>query len=340
MEVIVETLDGREFTIELDSSDTVGKLKEKIQQYKGFPISSQNLFILGLIMIDDFEIDFYQLNQGSRSAFKIQLVIKIPIVKKQFYLDDIDITDTVGLLKQRVTEVIGYRLPVISTQFVLVSSDNNKLVDENRMLVEFGIDVDCSEINVMNLVMMNNNMLLLPKDHHQNDHLASIPSSSSKPVANTSKINTQLVLDLPSLNTQFSLDMDITDTVGQLKQRICEVKGIPVRQIGLLFSGTELVDDNLMLFDYGLFLFSHEVIVFIKAASPPLSSISGCINSANKGTLKRLKLKRIQFHLPTGEYYFFYKRTLMDEDRTFKWHNVRQGGTIEIYGGSLRGCHS
>ncbi|OVA12792.1 Ubiquitin domain [Macleaya cordata] len=166
--------------------------------------------------------------------------------------------------------------------------------------------------------------------------------------------------------------MDITDTVGQLKQRICEVKGIPVRQIGLLFSGTELVDDNLMLFDYGLFLFSHEVIVFIKAASPPLSSISGCINSANKGTLKRLKLKvspisgnekirvemnpldnvgelrkelrrlhqRIQFHLPTGEYYFFYKRTLMDEDRTFKWHNVRQGGTIEIYGGSLRGCHS
>lgn len=45
MDVIFETSEGRQFTIEVGFFDTVLEMKEKIQKYKGFPIAQQTLVL-------------------------------------------------------------------------------------------------------------------------------------------------------------------------------------------------------------------------------------------------------------------------------------------------------
>ncbi|CAL5040048.1 unnamed protein product [Urochloa decumbens] len=38
-----------------------------------------------------------------------------------------------------------------------------------------------------------------------------------------------------------------------------------------------------------------------------------------------------------GGYFFVYKQNLMDEDRTLRWHDVKNGDTIEIFNGTVTG---
>ncbi|XP_022720586.1 probable ubiquitin receptor RAD23 isoform X2 [Durio zibethinus] len=47
--------------------------------------------------------------------------------------------------------------------------------------------------------------------------------------------------------------------------------------------------------------------------------------------------QRLHFHLPQEGYFFIYKQNVMDEDRSFRWHQVAQGDTIEIFNGSVTG---
>ena len=60
----------------------------------------------------------------------------------------------------------------------------------------------------------------------------------------------------------------------------------------------------------------------------------------NVGELKKELQKlqqRLHFHLPPEGFFFIYDRDVMDEDRSFRWHGVAQGDTIEIFNGSVSG---
>ncbi|XP_043808243.1 ubiquitin domain-containing protein 7SL RNA1 isoform X2 [Manihot esculenta] len=62
--------------------------------------------------------------------------------------------------------------------------------------------------------------------------------------------------------------------------------------------------------------------------------------SDNVGELRKELQKlnqRLHFHLPPEGYIFIYKQNVMDDDRSFKWHHVYQGDTIEIFNGSVTG---
>ncbi|MBA0638156.1 hypothetical protein Godav_005168 [Gossypium davidsonii] len=47
--------------------------------------------------------------------------------------------------------------------------------------------------------------------------------------------------------------------------------------------------------------------------------------------------QRLHFQLPQEGYFFIYKQNVMDDDRSFRWHQVGQGDTIEIFNGSVTG---
>ncbi|CBI31224.3 unnamed protein product, partial [Vitis vinifera] len=58
------------------------------------------------------------------------------------------------------------------------------------------------------------------------------------------------------------------------------------------------------------------------------------VNGSDKVRVLRMELdklqKCLQFYLPKDGYYFIYKEHVMDEDRSFRWHHVGQGDTIDI----------
>ncbi|KAG2330715.1 hypothetical protein Bca52824_001895 [Brassica carinata] len=62
--------------------------------------------------------------------------------------------------------------------------------------------------------------------------------------------------------------------------------------------------------------------------------------SDNVGELRKELTKvqqRFQISLPQEGYFFIYKQNVMEDDRSFRWHRVDQGDTIEIFNGSVSG---
>ncbi|CAA7047095.1 unnamed protein product [Microthlaspi erraticum] len=60
----------------------------------------------------------------------------------------------------------------------------------------------------------------------------------------------------------------------------------------------------------------------------------------NVGELRKELAKiqqRFQLSLPQEGYFFIYKQNVMDDDRSFRWHRVDHGDTIEIFNGSVSG---
>ncbi|KAJ1386668.1 Ubiquitin-like domain superfamily [Sesbania bispinosa] len=185
------------------------------------------------------------------------------------------------------------------------------------------------------------------------------PDSDKSPSA---KI--QLNVKITSSNVHIPLEMDLNDTVLKLKEKILEMmeNPVPVNRLILHVTGTELHDHQLLrdcdVSD------NTEIDVSFRP-SPPTTSASG----GNVGGSKKLKLmvlpksgtkkipvevnasdnvgelrkelqklnQRLQFHLPQDGYFFIYKQNVMDDDRSFRWHHVGQGDTIEIFNGTVSG---
>ncbi|KAK4430458.1 Ubiquitin domain-containing protein 7SL RNA1 [Sesamum alatum] len=175
----------------------------------------------------------------------------------------------------------------------------------------------------------------------------------------TSKI--QLLLKMPSSKLGIALEMDVTDPVRRLKEKIQEMEGVPINRLAVHANGIELHDHKSMqdceLSD------NSEIDVVVRSAPVTTTSrsSSGNMNSGSRklrvvvltkcGTEKipvevnssdnvgelRKKLQKLKLDLPQEGYFFIYKQNVMDDDRSFRWHHVCQGDTIEIFSGSVSG---
>ncbi|KAK9267250.1 hypothetical protein L1049_009672 [Liquidambar formosana] len=174
----------------------------------------------------------------------------------------------------------------------------------------------------------------------------------------------QLLLRMPTSKSQgpIPIVVDLNDTIGRLKEKIHENEGVVVNQLMIHSSGKEL-QDHMSLRDSELSDHS-EIDVSVKLSSTSSGSASGAnigskklkvmvlpkcgtkkipveVNAwDNVGELRKELQKlhqRLHFHLPPEGYFFIYKQNVMDDDRSFRWHHVGQGDTIEIFNGSVTG---
>ncbi|KAL3838732.1 hypothetical protein ACJIZ3_023323 [Penstemon smallii] len=173
--------------------------------------------------------------------------------------------------------------------------------------------------------------------------------------SSSSKI--QLLLKMPTSKQGISIEMDINETIRRLKEKIYEIEGIPISRLVINSNGIEL-HDHKSIHEYDM-SDNEEIIVAVRS-SPVSSSSNGTrklriivftkccskkipleVNSLdNVGELrKKLEImkEQLQFDLPQEGYFFIYKQNVMDDDRSFKWHHVGQGDTIEIFSGSVSG---
>lgn len=153
------------------------------------------------------------------------------------------------------------------------------------------------------------------------------------------------------------LEVDATCSVAQLKERIHEMEGIPSSRLALLISGNTELQDQRSLTDYGI-SDNSEVNVTLKSFPLPTTQPSKRLKVAvqsmcgtktvlvevnasdNVGELRKELEKlhqRNHFHLPQDGYFFIYNQNVMEDERTFRWHDVRQGGIIEVFNGSVTG---
>ncbi|XP_050367404.1 ubiquitin domain-containing protein 7SL RNA2-like [Argentina anserina] len=174
----------------------------------------------------------------------------------------------------------------------------------------------------------------------------------------------QLNVKTPTSKMHVPVEMDLNDTVSKLKEKIQGVEPIPLSRLVLHCSGNEL-QDHRSLRECEI---SDNAEIEVSLRPSPTASAAGAM-AVSPGSKSKLKLmvlpkcgtkkipvevnasdnvgelrkelqklhQRLHFHLPQESYFFIYKQNVMDDDKSFRWHHVGQGDTIEIFNGSVTG---
>ncbi|KAK6926935.1 Ubiquitin-like domain [Dillenia turbinata] len=155
------------------------------------------------------------------------------------------------------------------------------------------------------------------------------------------------------------LEVDVSDTIRRLKERI---QSILVNRLVLSFLGNEL-NNRSFIHECGLHHQSHTE-VSIRASPPAAASTASGGNAGSKklklfvlprcgttkipvevnasdnvGELRKqfpILQEKLHFNLPSDGYFSIHKQSVMDDERSFCWHHVNQGDTIEIFNGKRK----
>nr|XP_025884041.1 ubiquitin domain-containing protein 7SL RNA1-like [Solanum lycopersicum] len=202
-----------------------------------------------------------------------------------------------------------------------------------------------------------------------------VKAEQPSPSSLTRKI--QLLFKMPISKLGVVLEVDDTDRVRRVKERIHDMEGVHVSKLVMHANGIEMMDHQTLqeygLINNSEINVSIKPSTIMVSSPPPpptttttkLTTSSGSPMNNNGNGLKKLRimvlskcgtnkipievnpsdnvghlkkeLQKLELELPQEGYFFIYKQNVMDDDRSFRWHHVCQGDTIEIFNGSVTG---
>jgi hypothetical protein len=171
----------------------------------------------------------------------------------------------------------------------------------------------------------------------------------------------------PALGRSVALDMRGSDTVARLKEVLQDRTdgALPPARTAVFFDKAEM-EDGKTLAEYSPPVDGMDVCVVVRQP-PSAGGGNGAKNHHHQQQQRmavkvkwggkavalevgvmdavrdlRWEVERVapQLRLPDrdgGGYFFVYKQNVMEEERTLRWHEVKNGDTIEIFNGSVTG---
>ncbi|KAK3131099.1 hypothetical protein QOZ80_6BG0502040 [Eleusine coracana subsp. coracana] len=179
------------------------------------------------------------------------------------------------------------------------------------------------------------------------------PSSSSSSSA------VRVAVSAPAIGRSVALELRASDTVARLKELLQDRTdgALPAARTAVFFDKAEM-EDSKTLADYDPPLDGMDVCVVVRQVASNGGGNGGksqqqkMVVKVKLGTKAvalevgamdavrdlRREVERAAPHLRDGGGYFFvYKQNVMEEERTLRWHEVKNGDTIEIFNGSVTG---
>ncbi|KAG2613758.1 polyubiquitin 11-like [Panicum virgatum] len=234
---------------------------------------------------------------------------------------------------REVKEAVGARegVPVASQRLFL---GGRELDDDARDAAHYGV------------LQGSRLLLLLPDD----------PPPPSAPAA------VRVAVSAPAIGRGVALDLRAPDTVARLKELLQDRTdgALPAARTAL-FVGKAEMEDAKALADYdppadG----AMEVCAVVRQPPAAVGGGNGARNNQQRIAVKvkfgaravalevgatdvvrdlRKEVERLRLPVRDGGggYFFVYKQNVMDEDRTLRWHEVKNGDTIEIFNGTVTG---
>ena len=132
LEIFVQVMHQEIITLEVDSSDTIGNLKEKIKDKKGFPVEEQLLFFQSKTQLkDDRTVSDYNIQNKSTVILSLQIYrLEVTILSEGTRLVTLEVnpTDSILELKREIQNITGVPPKEQSLRFDGIELKNERTI--------------------------------------------------------------------------------------------------------------------------------------------------------------------------------------------------------------------
>ena len=226
--VYVKTLTGKIITLEVDLAESIGNVKQRIQDKEGIPPDQQTISFDGRELKDNRTLSDYNIKKesilllvlrlrGGGGGGGAQIFVESLITGKTITLVMTDLKSSIIRVKQMIQDKEG--IPLVQQHLIFAG----ELLEDSRTLSDYCI----VDFNTLQLVRT-------------------------------------LIFIKPLNDGKYILhDVNLTDTIKIVKQKIQDKEGTPPEQQSLTYSGRKL-EDRHRLCDYGIDDQSTIMLAYVK----------------------------------------------------------------------------